>query len=52
MCIEGKMTQSMNRNLDARATAPSELVHTDLAGPTDPVSRESFRYSISFTDDY
>ena len=31
----GKMTQSRNRNPDARATAPLELVHTDLA-----VSRE------------
>ena len=33
LCIEGKMTQSRNRNQDARATAPLELVHTDLAGP-------------------
>ena len=28
------------------------MVHTDLAGPIDPVSREGFRYSIAFTDDY
>ena len=46
VCIEGKMTQSRNRNPDA------ELVHTDFAGPIDPVSREGFRYSIAFTDDY
>ena len=46
------MTQIRNRNPDARATAPLELVHTDLAGPIDPVSREGFRYSIAFTDDY
>ena len=52
VCIEGKMTQSRNGNPDARATAPLELVHTDLAGPIDPVSREGFRYSIAFTDDY
>ncbi|KAL9987803.1 hypothetical protein ACROYT_G002165 [Oculina patagonica] len=52
VCIEGKMTQSRNRNPDARATAPLELVHTDLAGPIDPASREGFRYSIAFTDDY
>ena len=49
---KGKMTQSRNRNQDARATAPLELVHTDLAGPIDPVSREGFRHSIAFTDDY
>ena len=52
VCIEGKMTQSKNRNPDARATAPLELVHTDLAGPIDPVSGEGLRYSIAFTDDY
>ena len=52
VCIEGKMAQSRNRNPDARATAPLELVHTDLARPIDPVSREGFRYSIAFTDDY
>ena len=52
LCIEGKMTQSRNRNPDARATTPLELVQTDLAGPIDPVSREGFRYSIAFTDDY
>ena len=28
------------------------MVHTDLAGPIDPVSREGFRYSTAFTDDY
>ena len=50
--IEGKMTQSRNRNPDARATAPLELVYSDLAGPIDPVSREGFRYSIAFTDDF
>lgn len=52
VCIEGKMTQSRNRNPDARATDPLELVHTDLAGPIDPASREGFRYSIAFTEDY
>ena len=52
VCIEGIMTQSRNRNPDARATAPLQLVHTDLAGPIDPVSREGFRYSRAFTDDY
>ena len=52
VCIEGKMTQSRNRNPDSCASAPLELVHADLAGPIDPVSREGFRYLIAFTDDY
>ena len=52
VCIKGKMIQSRNKNPDAHTTKPLELVHTDLAGPIDPASREDFRYSIAFTDDY
>jgi transposase InsO family protein len=51
-CVLGKMTQSRNRNPDIRSKAPLELVHTDLAGPIDPMSKEGFRYTIAFTDDY
>ena len=28
------------------------MVHTDLAGPIDPVSKEGFKYSIAFIDDF
>ena len=51
-CVLGKMTQSRNRNPDVRSKAPLELVHTDLAGPVDPISKEGFKYTIAFTDDY
>ncbi|CAB4035581.1 Retrovirus-related Pol poly from transposon TNT 1-94, partial [Paramuricea clavata] len=51
-CVLGKMTQSRNRNPDVRSKAPLELVHADLAGPVDPMSKEGFRYTIAFTDDY
>ena len=53
-CILGKMTQSSNRNPDVRSKVPLEFfrVHTDLAGPIDPMSKEGFRYSTAFTDDY
>ena len=52
-CILGKMTQSKNRNPDIRSKAPLELVHTDLhAGPIALMSKEAFRYSIAFIDDY
>ena len=51
-CILGKMTQSRNRNPDIRSKTPLELVHNDLAGPMHPMSKEGFRYSIAFTDDY
>ena len=51
-CLLGKMTQGRSRKPRARATVPLELVHTDLAGPIEPVSTEGFKYAISFTDDY
>ena len=52
VCTLGKLTQSRSRIPDARATVPLELVHSDLAGPIEPASREGFKYAISFTDDY
>ena len=52
VCTQGKMTQSRSRTPDRRATTPFELVHSDLAGPIDPVSKDGFNYAISFVDDY
>ena len=52
VCTLGKLAQFRNRTPDARASAPLELVHTDLAGPISPVARDGFRYAISFIDDY
>ena len=51
-CILGKLTDNRNRQPDKRAKAPLELVHTDLSGPLEPVSRDGFKYSIAFTDDF
>lgn len=52
VCIQGKFVQTINRKPDARATEPLGLVHTDLAGPISPESREGFKYTLSFTDDF
>src|SRR4029434_1751079 len=52
VCTQGKFTRSRNRNPDVRAKSALELVHTDLAGPIDPESKEGYRYALSFTDDY
>ena len=52
VCIRGKMTKERSRLPDARAKVPLELVHCDLAGPMYPTSREGFRYTLGFTDDY
>ena len=50
--VFGKMTQDRNRTLRSRSTVPLALVHTDLAGPIEPVSNDGYRYTIAFTDDY
>ena len=50
-CIEGQFVNNRNRGPDARATKPLEIVHTDLAGPINPLSKKGFKYSIAFTDD-
>lgn len=52
VCMQGKFIQTRNRGPDARAKAALEMVHTDLAGPIDPISRDGHRYALSFTDDY
>ena len=51
ICTEGKMTQYRNRNPDRRAIAPLELVHTDLAGPIEPVDKSGYRYVMAMVDD-
>ena len=49
-CVPGKMLQYQNRDPNRRATAPLHLVHSDLAGPINPVSREGQKYAMVFVD--
>ena len=51
-CIKSKMCQYRNHNSDPKASKILELVHTDIAGPIDPISNEKCKYSINFIDDY
>ena len=51
-CIQGKMTDTRNRQPDEKAKVPLELVHCDLAGPVDPIAKDGYRYSLIFVDDY
>ena len=51
-CTEGKFENCRNRAPDSRATKPLEKVHTDLADPISPVSKNGFKYCIAFTDDF
>ena len=51
-CVQGKMSQYRNRELDRRATSPLQLVHSDLAGPITPESKDGHTYAMVFVDDY
>ena len=42
ICTQDKMTQLRSRIPDRRAKAPLELVHSDLAGPVNPVGKYGF----------
>ena len=45
-CVQGKMSQYQNRELNHCATAPVQLVHSDPAGPITPVLREGHKYAM------
>ena len=51
-CIMSKATNNRNHHSDKRATSPLELIHTDLAGPIDPIAKDGFKYVMNFIDDY
>ena len=50
--VQGKMSQYQNIEPDRRANAPLQLVHSDLAGPITPGSKEGHKYAMEFVDDY
>ena len=50
--IQGKFSQSRNRQPDRHAASTFELIHTDLAGPIEPADINGHRYAIMFTDDF
>ena len=52
VCTMSKMTQYFNRQSDTRATESLKLVHCDLCGPIQPVSKNGYIYAMSFVDDY
>ena len=51
-CILGKQTTFRNKNSDERATAAMELIHSDLSGAVDPISKDGYKYAMTFVDDY
>jgi hypothetical protein len=51
-CIYGKHHRHPFPHSDSRATAPLELVHTDVCGPITPASLGVSKYFVTFIDDY
>ena len=46
------MYNDRNKTLDWKARKILKLVHSDLAGPIQPLRKEGYRYVINFIDDY
>ena len=52
ICIQGKMSNDRNMTLARKATKILALVHSDLAGPIQPLVKDGYKYIINFIDDY
>ena len=48
LCIQGKMPKTV----DCKATKILALVHSDLAGPSQPLAKDGYKYVLNFIDDY
>ena len=52
ICIQGKMSNDRNKTLDSKLTKILTLVHSDFAGPIQPLAKDGYKYVINFIDDY
>ena len=46
------MSNDRNKTLDCKATNILALVHSNLAGPIQPLAKDGYKYVINFIDDY
>ena len=46
------MTNPVSKISKVRSTKVLELIHSDIVGPINPISKGKFRYSMNFVDDY
>ena len=46
------MSNERNKTLDCKAIKILALVHSDLAGPIQPLEKDGYKYVIKFIDDY
>lgn len=52
-CLQSKMArQPFPKTAEKWTTQPLQLIHSDLAGPIDPVSAGGSRYVLTLIDDY
>lgn len=50
-CMKGHQRRKFGHTPMPKATKPFQLIHSDLGGPY-PMTREGYRYYITFTDDF
>ena len=51
-CPLSKPVVFRSREEDKRASKPLDFIHSDIAGPINPVARDCIKYVINFVDDY
>lgn len=52
-CVQGKLHASpVPAGQGTRAKRPLELIHSDVMGPMATISREGYRYVVTFIDDF
>ena len=52
ICIQGKMSNNVNKTLDRKATKILAIVHCDLAACIQPFAKDGYKYELNFIDDY
>ena len=50
-CIMGKLPDSPHPPSAKQSTVPGELIHSDVCGPVETMSRHGHYYIVSFLDD-
>ena len=48
ICIQGKMSNDRNKTLHCKATKIFAVVHSDLAGPIQPLAKDGYKYVLNY----
>ena len=52
LCIQGKISNDRNKTLDCKATKILALVHSEVAGHIQSLTKDGYKYLLNFIDDY